>query len=212
MTARAMQVTLLALGPILLGCERAMLPADSPGPRSPGIGSQALLVAELEARLGDRFAADARAGLDKMELCLKRFAHGREASNAGGLVSQLEREHSALLEVLQAEELHGLGVDLINSQGRAVERLELEIEYQAGRLEYAWDADALEVLRRYAVRPGLRAELWALSDNPPRGWTPHTPPPLAEGARQVHLGEVLQRGRLRVRMGLTSAGRAVPEG
>lgn len=211
MTARTLQVALLAIGPILAGCGRATLSADSGSELGSG-GSRALLVAELESRLGDRFAEDARVGLDKMELCLKRFAHGRRASNADGLVELLEREHSALLEVLQAEELHGLGVDLIDANGKAVERLELEIQYEGGQLEYAWDADSLEVLRRYAVRPDLRAELWAESEAPPRGWSPRRTPAMAEGARQVTLGEVFQRGRLRVRMGLTTAGRAVPEG
>ena len=196
-------VGMLALG--LASCDGSAQ-AASPEQR------QALLVAELESRLADRFAEDARVGLDKMELCLKRFAHGRRAANADKLVQLLDEEHDALLEVLQAEELHTLGLDLVDERGKAVERLELEVAYHEGQLEYEWDADSLEVLRRYAVQPDLRAELWVESVEPPRGWTPRTPPPLARGARQIQLGEVLQRGRLRVRMGLTSAGRAVPEG
>ena len=208
MTLRALVLTALpAVG--LVGCdhhEAAELSARDQGVQ------QALLVAELETRLADRFSEDARVGLDKMELCLKRFAHTRRAANADAMVELLESEHSAILEVLQAEELHTLGIDLVDEDGKAVERLELEIEYNKGQLEYAWDQHSLEVLRHYAVKPDLKAQLWCESDEPPRGWSPRTPPPLAEGARKVHLNDVLQRGRLKVKMGLTSAGRLVPEG
>ncbi len=205
MTVRALFFVLAAL-PVagLTGCDVQPVQGKA--------NSRALLVAELENRLAGRFAEDARAGLDKMELCLKRFAHTRSAQNADALVEVLEREHDALLEVLQAEELRLLGVDLINPEGEAVERLELEVVYEQGQLEYAWNADALEVLHRIAVRPDLRAELWCESESPPRGWAARTSPPLARGARHHSLGEVLQRGRLRVRMGLTSAGRLIPEG
>lgn len=175
-----------------------------------------LLVAEVDTQLGSRLAErraeDARVALDKIEAVLKEYPRERRAGNADDFVKLLDDNHGPILEVLQSEDLHLLGIDLVNDRGEAVERLELEMSYEDGQLVHDWDKGCLRDLRRIGIERGLRARLWCESDITPRGWGPRTPPPLAEGARPVSFGEVLTRGHLRVRMEVTSAGLEIPEG